>query len=329
MRKIRTLAVCLLCLLLSSCKAEPERRDFFAMDTVMSLMVYGRNAGAAIDAAESRIYELENSLSVNVQESDIARLNSLKETELGPDALALIRESIQFSGETGGCLDITVGTAVQAWGFPSDEFRIPPETELERLQRTIDYRGIKLTDSSATLEEEMQVDLGAIAKGYAADETLRILKEQGISSALADLGGNIAVLGKKADGTDWNIAVRNPGGEDYLGVWSGSDMALVTSGDYQRYFERGGIRYHHIIDPATAAPARSDLRSVTVVCPSALKADAYSTALFVMGSEKAERFWREKGDFELILFTDDARLIITDGLKDCFRTERKLEVLER
>lgn len=176
---------------------------------------------------------------------------------------------------------------------------------------------------TVTLLDGAQLDLGGIAKGYAADLLRAQLEKEGVTSATLDLGGDVFVMGRKTDGSDWRIAVKDPADtESYLGVVSAADKFIVTSGVYERYFEENGVRYHHILDPKTGCPAESGLVSVTVLCGNGAWADALSTACFVLGPDGAlalrDDLADQGTDFELILVTDDGRVLYTDGLADAF-----------
>ena len=175
------------------------------------------------------------------------------------------------------------------------------------------------TAGTASLPDGVEVDLGSVAKGYAGDVLTGLLKANGVKSALLDLGGNIQTVGTKPDGSSWRIGVRDPEDENgYIGVVSVSDKAVVTSGGYERYFEQDGVRYWHILDPETGAPARSGLASVTVVGDSGLLCDALSTALFVMGLDRALEHWRTYRDFEAVFVCEDGSVTVTAGLEDSF-----------
>ncbi len=324
---ISLLAPGILCLALSACGESSESVSFFAMDTCMTVTVTARDADEALALCESRVNELEQRLSVTLEGSELARLNSAGSGTVSDDTARLLSEALALCAETGGCFDISVSPAVAAWGFYTDEYRVPDESELAALRSRIDYRGVHIDGSSVTLGTGQRLDLGGIAKGYASEELRSLLQERGVDSALIVLGGSVEAIGSKPNGESWRIGVQDPNSGGYLGVYRLSDGCMVTSGDYQRSFERDGIRYHHILDPRTAAPAKSDLRSVTVVCDNALRADAYSTALFVMGSRRALDFWRQQGDFELILYTADGRLLLTEGLSEGFSTELPAEVI--
>ena len=172
-------------------------------------------------------------------------------------------------------------------------------------------------DDAVTLDAGCAVDLGGIAKGYASQQVADILRAHGVTSAVVSLGGNVYVCGSKPDGTPWNVGIQDPAGSGYAAMVSLTDRFAVTSGGYQRYFEaEDGTVYRHILDPRTGCPADSDLLSVTIISDDGTAADAYSTALYVMGEQEAVSFWRAHGGFELILITADGRLLYTPGLSD-------------
>ena len=331
----RLLLLLLLPALLCGCafpgRSGPELHTstLLAMDTVMELRVYG-GSEELLGQAEQRIRALEGLLSVTDPGSELYQLNQTGTADLSSDTAALLERALELCRETEGALDLSIYPVVRAWGFTTGVYRVPGEKELAGLLARVDYSQISLTPSGAvSLPEGMEMDLGGVAKGYTGDRVVELLREAGITSALLSLGGNVQTLGTKPDGSDWSVAIRAPEGEGYLGVLSVSDQAVVTSGGYERYFEENGKTYHHIIDPATGYPADNGLLSVTVVAkangPDASGAgngamcDAFSTALFVMGEEKALDFWRTGGyDFDLVLVTADGRVVVTAGLADRF-----------
>jgi thiamine biosynthesis lipoprotein len=183
----------------------------------------------------------------------------------------------------------------------------------------VDYKNISVsvTENTVTKNENTQISLGGIAKGYLGDELLEIAEEYG-ASALVSLGGNIVLCGSKSGNEKWSVGVRNPVDDENLACSFKCDgnKSVVTSGAYERYFEYGGKRYHHIIDPKTGRPAESELLSVTVIGENGTFCDAYSTALFVMGKEKSVAFAKEHNEFDFILITNDNEILITDGVGD-------------
>lgn len=315
--------------MLCACGEKPKKNDdaavsktadIFAMDTYMSLKAYGGNAQPALDEAKKRITELEAELSVTSETSDISRLNSEGQAEIGEDALLLINKAIEMGGKTGGSLDITLYPVLKSWGFTTGEYRVPADSELEKLLENVDYSAIEISGNTVTLPENFQIDLGSLAKGYTGDEVMDIMQENGVNSAIISLGGNVQALGSKPDGSDWNVAVVDPfAPESNMCVLTISDKAVITSGNYERYFTgEDGQLYWHILDPADGRPADNGLVSVTVIGSSGLDCDALSTALFVMGSDRAVDYWKNDGSFEMILVSGDGEISYTQGLEGSF-----------
>ena len=336
----------LLCLglalsLLFGCAPAPAQtgptaeRTFFAMDTVMTLRLYEGGSEAVLDAAEDRVEELEALWSVTDENSEIYALNRDGFAALSGDTAGLLAGALELCERTGGALDITIYPVVRSWGFTTGEYAVPDGETVKELLARVDYTQVALDEAAGTaaIPDGVEIDLGSVAKGYTGGVLAGLLKAYGVESALLDLGGNIQAVGAKPDGSPWRIGIRDPEDETgYIGVVEVVDRAVVTSGGYERYFERDGVRYWHILDPETGAPARSGLISVTVVGDSGVVCDALSTALFVMGRDGAVDFWRRYRDelgFELILVDDGGSVTVTAGLEDSFalaQTDRTLTV---
>lgn len=315
--------------------AESEAsKDIFAMDTYMTVTAFGENAQKAVDEAEVEIERLDALLSTGNADSEIAGLNENKSATLSEDGGYLVERALEINKETDGAFDIAIYPVMEAWGFPTQNFCVPAEDELLKLLKHTDASKIsydKDTREISFQDSEMKIDFGGIAKGYTSARIMDIFKKNGIESGLVNLGGNVQALGTKTDGSNWRIAVQSPDdADDYLGVLSIQDKAVITSGGYERYFEQDGVTYHHIIDPKTGYPAESGLSSVTIVSEDGTLADGLSTSLFIMGKDKAESFWRAHSDkFEAILVADDGIIYVTEGLKDNFTTERTMEVITK
>lgn len=342
----RLAALCLGLVLLAGCAPSPARaepaaeRTFFAMDTVMTLRLYQGGDEALLEWAEDRVRELEALWSVTDENSEIYALNrDGSAAGLSPETADLLRTALGMCERTDGALDISIYPILRSWGFTTGEYAVPGEETVAALLAHVDYTQILQEGTAAALPNGMEIDLGSVAKGSAGWRLAHLLKENGVTSALLDLGGNIQAVGAKPDGSPWRVAIRDPEGEGNLGVVEIVDKAVVTSGGYERYFEQDGVRYWHILDPKTGCPAHSGLVSVTVVGDAGATwgdagavCDALSTALFVMGREDAVGFWRghrNEWGFELILVEEDGAVTITAGLENSFalsQTSRSLTV---
>ena len=328
MKKLTFLFVALL--LLGGC-SEPapsgSSESFFAMDTYMTITANDGDDQAA-SAARQEISRLESLFSRTLPDSDISRLNAAagsgKPVTLDPESIDILSQAVTFHP----AFDVTIAPVMDAWGFTTDQRQVPSPEELEELLTLVNWELLEIDPTAHTAQlpyPGMAVDLGGIAKGWAADRAAAILKEHGVTSGLLDLGGNITVLGNKPDGTLWRVAVRDP--EDtsqQVCILSLSDRTLSTSGGYERYFESDGVTYHHIIDPATGYPAQSGLLSATVVSPTGSVADANSTNFFILGAQGALDQWRStdpKEGLDLVLITEDRHVYITEGLEEGLQFE--------
>ena len=323
----------LMILSLTACGApKSTTKTVYAMDTVMNLTAYGADAEAALSEAEELLYQLDALLDRHDEDSAVSALNR-GETVKNAELAALLEKAAKMRTETSGAFDPTLAPVLEAWGFGSEHPRVPSDTELATLLRTVGAEPFYTFDGDAvTLTDGVQLDLGGIAKGYAGDCVKAIFEAHGCTGVI-DLGGDVVFAGMKEDGSPWRIAVKDPNKpSDFLGTLTKTnECAVVTSGIYERNFTENGVTYHHIIDPATGKPAESRLVSVTVVCGDAASADALSTALFVMGADAAEMLCKkafsaglssstpsDRTIFSYILVTDDNRVLYSSTLGDDF-----------
>ena len=318
-RIFAVLSALLLTLSLCACGAEQAQdAQLFAMDTIMDFEAYGTGAGDALSDSKAEIIRLEKLLSRTKENSEITKINDQAgtPTEVDAEVASLLKSALEYSAATDGAYDITVAPIVSAWGFIGGDYRVPSQEELNGLLKDVGYGRITLSGTTVTLGAGQSIDLGGIAKGYASDRVAAIYAKDGVTSGMISLGGNVWVCGKKPDGTDWRVAVQDPNDSStYVGILSLSDAFAVTSGAYQRNFTQDGKTYHHIIDPTTGYPAESGLTSVTIVAKNGTMSDAFSTALFVAGKDKAISFWRSgKYDFDMVLVTSDNQVLVTSGI---------------
>lgn len=314
---------------------EAEQLDLFAMDTYMNLKVYSENGRAVLQEASERITELEHAFSVTLPESDVFRINAAggASVEVGKDTAEVIRSAMAFGIESGGALDITIYPLLRAWGFTTDDMHVPAPETIAELLPLVDYTQIQMVGDKVTVPEGFMLDLGALAKGYTSDAVIALFREEGVQSAIISLGGNVQALGTKPDGSLWTVGVVNPfAPSENMCTLQIENQAVITSGNYERYFETAdGMRYWHILDSTDGYPADNGLVSVTVVGDSGLNCDALSTALFVEGTEAAVSHWKQIGGFEMVCVTEDGRLLLSEGLQDSFTntSDMPVEVIVR
>lgn len=309
----------LLCLTGCSVREVKQEKQIFAFDTIMSFTAYGERAAEGIQKVADQMNVLERRWSVTDKESEIAKLNQGQSVLLSEDTRKILQKARTISEQTGGAVDISIYPLVQAWGFTTGEYTVPSAEQITTLLPRVGYQKIPVPSEEMRLPVGMQLDLGAIAKGYASEQSIRILQDSGVENAIVSLGGNVQTLGARPDGEPWKIAIQSPDGQDSAGTLQiQGEAAVITSGDYQRYFERDGVRYHHILNPKTGYPANSTLASVTIIAQDAVRADGLSTALFVMGLEAGMNFWKEHQDFDAVWMTRAGELWRTPGLEGKF-----------
>jgi len=310
----------------SSGSVQPvETESYDIMGTIIIQKVYGKNAGKAADEAVKELKKIEGMMTINAPGGDINRLNESAGNgtwnTIDEKTMYVLKKAKEFSQLSGGAFDVTVGPLVKAWGINTENERIPSKDEVDNLLKLVDYDDILINGKSARLARSRQIaDLGGIAKGYAGDAVIEVYKSYGIESALVSLGGNVVALGNKPDGTQWKVGVRNPRSDEgqYIGILNVTGKAVVSSGDYERFFERNGVRYHHILDPKTGYPADSGLIGTTIVADLSVDADALSTATFVLGLEKGLKLIESIKGVEAVFVTKDKKVYTTKGLKDSF-----------
>lgn len=299
MRRGIALVLGILLCLLAGCTlgAETETLTIFCMDTVMEIRITGEECTESAREVAALLQQLEKNWSYTNEKSVISQLN---QNGSAPDAesRAILDTAMALSRRTEGALDPRLGALSEAWGFRSGELHVPTDEEI----------------SSAIAQQKW--DLGSLIKGYAGQQAAQMLQNKNITYAILNLGGNVQTVGSKPGAEPWLIGIQNPDGGDPLGLISVDGTAsVVTSGDYQRYFEQDGVRFHHIMDPKTGMPARSGLTSVTVICRDGMTADGLSTALFVMGLERGCSFWRESDDFEAVFVLSSGKIYATEGVR--------------
>ena len=306
-------------LLLTGCadsEIKPQSKDIFAMDTYMTVKVWSADSSLP-DRAETEISRLEGIFSVNLDGSDVSRINTAhgEAVTVSPDTAAVMAEGLRIGNESGGALDISLYPVSKLWGFTQPEQHVPEPDALQDALQAVDFTKILQNGTTVTVPDGTELDLGALAKGYTGDRIIELFRESGAESAIIALGGNVQTLGTKPDGSLWTVGIANPfaPNETLCSIRAG-ECAVITSGNYERYFEENGNRYHHILDPSTGFPAENGLVSVTVVGECGLISDALSTALFVEGKDNAIAHWQKRQNFGMLLITDEPAVYYTPDL---------------
>ena len=316
-------------------KSEASESEIFALDTAITLKVYGSKRVVVLKKLEDKINELDEMLSTGKETSEVSRLNRSGEAVLSPTVANLVKRSLDIYKKTDGLFDITIYPLMELWGFPTKNYKVPSEKEIEEKLKLVGSDKIDFNEETRKISfknKGMEIDFGGIGKGYITDELVKILTDEKVESAIINLGGNVFGFRKKPEGSLWNIAIRDPNEPDkYMAAIRLEDSAVITSGGYERYFEENGIIYHHILDPRTGKPSESGLKSVSIISKDGTLADALSTSLFIMGEEKAIGYWKENGDdFDILLMTKDNRLLVSAGIKDKIISDNyKIEVINK
>ncbi len=315
MKRCTAYFLILLIILLCGCSIGKPSSDEYAetklmMDTVCTIRAGGANAKEAVSAAFARIEEISLKADYFMEGSEVSAINRAKANEkikVSEDVFEIIDKSVVISNASGGAFDITVAHFKDLWRIPDGAHKPPAEDEIKSLLPSVGYRQIILDADASTIvkkKDDIKIDLSGVAKGYAADCAVEVLKQSGADYAIVDLGGNVAVFGTnptRADGK-WVIGIQKPFATSgavvqTVGINGGS---VVTAGTYQRYFEWDGELYHHIIDPKTGCPSKNGVTGATIVADSALIADGLATASVVMGEEEGRKL-AEKFGAELIV----------------------------
>jgi thiamine biosynthesis lipoprotein len=304
----------------------PSSLEFYALGTFIRLQAWGKQAPKALAEAQKAVEDVERRFSRFNPLSEAGMLEQKAGKEEHPfseESLFLFSKALEYAQRTEGAFDPTLGALTRLWGIGTPEERIPSEEEIQEALKAVGYKDLHLFPERGTamLARKGQIpDFGGIAKGYAGDRVRDILKSHGISQGLINMGGNITVLGNKPGGAPWKIGIQNPlePRGAFLGILSLAEISVVTSGNYERYFEEEGIRYHHILDPRTGHPASQELLSVTVICKDALEGDALATGLYVLGLSQGIKLAENLEGVEALFVTSDRRVLGTSGIPEIF-----------
>ncbi|MBQ6820566.1 MAG: FAD:protein FMN transferase [Clostridium sp.] len=301
-------------------------RKELLMGTTVSVTIYDSTDEKILDKIFKKVKELEETLSINENGTLVDKINNaagIKPIEVDDDTYTIIKKGVEYSKLSDGLFDISIGPIVKLWNIGLPEARVPTQEEINEKLPLVNYQDIELNDEEQTVylkRKGMMLDLGGIAKGYTADIISDILTEEGVKSAIIDLGGNIFTHGSKVDGSDWKVGIQNPFNTrgNIVATISASNKSIVTSGIYERYIEENGKFYHHILSPFTGYPYENEIAGITIVSDNSIDGDALSTSVLAMGVDKGMEFVNNIDGLDAIFITLDNKIYITNGLKENF-----------
>ncbi len=307
---------------------EPADRKEFLMGTYVIVQVYDEGKEEAIDLAFDRIKELEEKITVNEDGTELFQINQnagKSSVKVSDDLFELLQKSAEYSESPDDGFDYTIGPIVDLWRIGYDDARLPSQDEIDAVLPLVEHEHVQLNaeDKTVYLEKPgMSVDLGAIAKGYIADEAMQVLIDEGVTVAMVDLGGNLLIRGdspKREEG-GWNVGVQDPFSTrgDIAGFLNLKDRSIVTSGIYERYLEVDGVQYHHLLNPETGYPFDNEIAGVTIISEKSIDGDALSTGVFSLGLEEGLAYVNGLEDIEAVFVTKDYDLYTSDGITDTF-----------
>ena len=320
---ILILASLCMMLLMTSCKRkEPIIRTNLMLNTIVSITVYDNRDVSIVDGAFRLISEYENMFSKTIESSDIYKINhrNSQRVKVSPETAEIIAQALHYSDLSDGKFDITIDKVNELWDFTGDA-KVPPQYEIKQALKSVNYKAVSVSGEEVLItDDSIRLDLGAIAKGYIADKVKEYLVKNGVENAIINLGGNILCVGTLPNGNPMNIGIRKPFYNDIAVSLSLTDKSVVSSGVYERYFEKDGKLYHHILDTKTGYPVDNNLYSVTVISDKSVDGDALSTALFTIGLDEGIKLADTIPDTYVIFITDDYKLYYSRGTEN-FITE--------
>ncbi|GAA0110231.1 FAD:protein FMN transferase [Clostridium tertium] len=306
---------------------EPLSKTELLMGTVVTVTLYDSNDEGILDKVFTKVKELESTLSINENGTLVDKINEsagIEPVKVDYDTYTVIKKGLEYAKLSNGLFDISVGPIVKLWNIGLPEAKVPTQEEIDSRIPLVGYSDVELNDEENTVflkRQGMMIDLGGVAKGYTADVISDILTEEGVKSAIIDLGGNIFAHGLKVDGSTWRIGIQNPFSDrgDIIGTITVKNKSIVTSGIYERYIEKDGIKYHHILSPKTGYPYENEIAGITIISDKSSDGDALSTSVFAMGVEEGMKFVNTQEGIDAIFVTKDNKIYITDGIRDIFK----------
>lgn len=297
-------------------------KSSYILGTLINLKAIGNKAEKAISEAIDKLNEIDDKMSAFKEESDISRINfkaGFATENVSEDTYFVVKKAVEYSKILEGTFDPTIRPLVKLWNIGNDKEKIPEKSQIDEALKLVNCNDVIFHESNYTVmlkNKNQALDVGGIAKGFAADAVRDIFYKHNVKSGLIDLGGNIFALGGKQDGTPWRIGIQNPfkSRGEYVGILSVKDKSIVTSGNYERYFEKDGQRFHHILDPKTGYPSQSKIISATIISDNSIDGDGLSTGVYILGIDKALKIIEGIDGIEAIFITEDKKVYTTPGV---------------
>lgn len=310
---------------------EPITKSFYALGTLINLKAIGKNAELAIEETVLKLNEIDDNMSAFKSSSDISKINmsSGKDFQsVNEDTYSVVKSAVKYSEILEGSFDPTIRPLVTLWNIGKSNESIPAQKEIDEKRKLVNYKDILFDDATSSIKlskPNQAIDVGGIAKGFAADVVKDIFLKHKVNSGIIDLGGNVYALGCKDDGTDWKVGIQDPFKQrgEFMGIVTVRNKSVVTSGNYEKYFMKDGRVFHHIIDPTTGYPSESEIISATIVSDNSIDGDGLSTGVYILGVEKSMKLIESMEGLDALFITKDKKVFITSGLKPYFQIANK------
>ncbi|MCY6372661.1 FAD:protein FMN transferase [Clostridium ganghwense] len=304
----------------------PKSKSGFFLGTHVEISLYDNSSDEIFDECFNILKDVEDKMSINIDTSEVSNINKnagKSPVKVSSQTFSVIKRGLYYSSLSKGHFDISIGSLVKLWEIGSENAKVPSKEEIEKSKSTINYKNILLDEKAQTVKlanKDMFIDLGGIAKGYAADVLANVLKSKKIESAIINLGGNVYALGSKPNGKTWNIGIQNPFEPrgKHLGILNINNKSIVTSGVYERFLEKNGKRYHHILSPFTGYPVENSLVSITIIADNSIDADGLSTTVFSLGLDAGRELVESLDGIDAIFVTNKKEVYTTSSLKNNF-----------
>jgi thiamine biosynthesis lipoprotein len=312
----------------SNVTGEPVSKSFYVFDTVVQVRIYDETVTEQnFEDIQGILDTIEIQMNRSNDKSELADVNrnaGVKPVAVSEDTFLVVSKALEYSERSEGRFDVAIGPLVSLWNIGHEGAKVPPMDEINAALKLTNYKNVKLDPDKREVyltEKGMALDLGSIAKGFAADKMVQYLQDKGFKSAIVDLGGNVFAMGKKPGDQLWTIGIQDPDESrgNPIGTIHVDNKTIVTSGVYERFFVENGKHYHHILDPQTGFPVENNINSVTILTDKSIDADGLSTTLFALGVEKGLEFVEQTNNADALFITTDKKIYASSGIRELLK----------